>query len=99
MTAYVLNLALTISDDKALAAAATAARRSPADVTKLRPEAAVSPATRKARDVEAIVVAALRASGCSLERIRVEIAPSPPDGAAFDEFDVAFVTDPPPPRR
>jgi hypothetical protein len=89
MTLYVLNTAVSIVDDEALARSAGAVNLSPEDRSKIRLDTDSPAIVQSARDLEAVVVNALKAAGCRVDWVRVDCVKSSRVDTT-DDLDVTF---------
>jgi len=90
---FVLNVSVSVNDSRALRASANSASQLPEDRSSLHPGSNSDHAVEAAMRVEAVVVNALNAAGCTANWIRVDCIKSssgPPD---FEDLDVAFLAD------
>jgi hypothetical protein len=92
MTLYVLNTAMSIVDEKALATSARAANLSPEDREKVRLDTDSPAVVQRAHDLEAVVSNALKAAGCHVDWVRVDCVGSPGTDSN-DDLDVAFLSE------
>lgn len=92
MTLYVLNTAMAIVDERALATSARAVNLSLEERDKIRIETDSPAVIRRAYDLEAVVFNALKEAGCRVDWVRVDCVPSPQTGTD-DDLDVAFLGD------
>ncbi len=90
---YVLNMAVSVVDDQALHSRAETTSLSAEERSRLRLDTTTPTIVDKAHDLEAIIVAALRVAGCTVDWVRVDHVQSASEPTILDDQDVTFLRD------